>query len=122
MITRALLLLVHGSPLAASNEQVFRVAEELRRRKVYPIVEVGFLECNVPSIPEAVKLCVTQGAEHIAAVPYFLHTGSHVAEDLPAVLEQAASDHPGVEIRMSRFLGSSPHITAILSDRARDTA
>jgi sirohydrochlorin ferrochelatase len=117
----ALLVLVHGSPRAVANEPMFHVVEEVRRRNVYPIVEVGFMECNEPDIPTAIESCIAQGAEEIVAVPYFLHTGNHVADDLPTFLEEAQARHPAVAFRMSDFLGRSPRLTEILADRARTT-
>lgn len=113
----ALLVLVHGSPNPAANSEMFQVVERIRTRSIFPIVEAGFLECNAPSIPEAIDACVAQGAERILAVPYFLHTGKHVADDLPTLLEQGSARHPGVEFRLGRYLGCSERITEILSDR-----
>lgn len=117
----ALLVMVHGSPRPIANEEMFRVVEIVKRRGVYPIVEVGFMECNAPDIPEAIDACVAQGARRILAVPYFLHTGNHVADDLPALLEAAMERHPDVEFRMGRYLGALPNLTDILEDRIRET-
>ena len=116
----ALLIMVHGSPRAEANEPVYRVAEVVRQRGVYPIVEVGFLECNEPDIPSAIETCVRLGAGRLIAVPYFLHTGNHVAEDLPRILNEAGAHHPGLEIRMGGYLGMSRKVTEILGDRARE--
>jgi sirohydrochlorin ferrochelatase len=116
----ALLVMVHGSPRPAANEEMFRVVEVVKRRGVFPIVEVGFLECNAPSIPEAIDQCVAQGATRLLAVPYFLHTGTHVAEDLPALLEQGRERHPDVEFRLGDYLGRSERLTDILEARIRD--
>lgn len=118
----ALLVMVHGSPRASANAEMFRVVEELKgrpeTRERFPVVEVGFMECNEPSIPEAIDRCVTAGAERVVAVPYFLHTGTHVADDLPTLLEEAEERHPGVEFLMSDYIGLSPHLTDLLTSRA----
>ncbi len=52
-------------------------------------------------------------------MPYFLHTGTHVAEDLPALLEEGRARHPGIEFRMGDYLGRSERITEILSERTQ---
>lgn len=114
----ALLIMAHGSPHPEANEPLFRVLEILRAREAYPIVVLGFLECNKPSIPEAIQACVAQGAERVIAVPFFLHTGNHVAEDLPALLAEAQEQHPQVEFRLGGFLGKSERLTNILAARA----
>jgi sirohydrochlorin ferrochelatase len=51
-------------------------------------------------------------------VPYFLHTGTHVADDLPTLLEDAQTRHPGVEFRMGDYIGLSPRLTDLLAARA----
>ena len=114
----ALLVMVHGSPRAAANEPMYRVVELVRERGDYPVVEVGFMECNEPDIPTAIARCVGRGAERVDAVPYFLHTGTHVADDLPSLLEAAQERYPHVEFRLAEFLGRSPRVTALVARRA----
>ncbi|HLV81230.1 MAG TPA: CbiX/SirB N-terminal domain-containing protein, partial [Chthonomonadaceae bacterium] len=113
----ALLVLVHGSPHPSANADMFLVVEAIKAQGAFPIMEVGFLECNAPSIPEAIDSCAAQGAERILAVPYFLHTGKHVAGDLPTLLEQGQQRHPAIAFRMGAYLGRSAHLTDILQDR-----
>jgi sirohydrochlorin ferrochelatase len=118
----ALLVLVHGSPRPVANETMFRVVETLKARpevqERFPIVAVGFMECNEPSIPEAIDYCVAEGATSLTAVPYFLHTGTHVCDDLPTLLEEAQERHPHVEFRMADYLGLSSRLTELLMNRA----
>jgi sirohydrochlorin ferrochelatase len=98
---------------------MFRVVEVVKQRGVFPVVEVGFMECNEPDIPTAIDSCVAQGATEVIAVPYFLHTGTHVADDLPTLLEQARERHPHIEFRMGDYLGRSERLTDILQDRVQ---
>jgi sirohydrochlorin cobaltochelatase len=114
----ALIVMVHGSPKPEANEDMFRVVEVVRARNVFEIVEVGFMECNEPSIPAAIDAAIAQGATRVVAVPYFLHTGTHVADDLPTLLDEARDRHRSVEFAMGQYLGASPTLTAILADRA----
>ena len=113
----ALLVMVHGSPRESANKDMFRVVEIARARGDFKIVEVGFMECNEPSIPGAIADCIRQGADGIVAVPYFLHTGTHVADDLPTLLEEAAEQYPGVEFAIGRHIGRSDRLTVILEER-----
>ena len=117
----ALVVLVHGSPRSIANADMFRVVEAMKTRPGaarFPIVEVGFMECNEPTIPEAIDRCVAAGATRVIAVPYFLHTGTHVCNDLPTLLEEAQARYPGVKFRMGDYIGLSPCVTDILRDRA----
>ena len=114
----ALLVMVHGSPRPVANQEMYQVVEVVRQRRAFDIVEVGFMECNEPTIPDAIDACISQGASRVVAVPYFLHTGTHVADDLPTLLDEAQERHPAVAFAMGRYIGTSPRLTDILADRA----
>lgn len=116
----ALLVMVHGSPLPVANEDMYAVVDVVRERGVYPIVEVGFMEINKPLIPEAIARCVEQGAERVLAVPYFLHTGNHVTDDLPGLLEEAQEQYPVVQFLMGDYLGHDPLMMDVIAERAAE--
>lgn len=116
----ALLVMVHGSPRPIANGDMFAVVDAVRARGVYPIVEVGFMEVNEPAIPEAIARCVAQGAERVLAVPYFLHTGKHVTDDLPTLLEAAQAQYLDVQFLMGDYLGHDPLIADVIVDRVAD--
>ena len=118
----ALLVMVHGSPRPAANGPMFDVVEDFKARpdarEAFPVVRVGFMECNEPSIPDAIDACIADGADRVVAVPYFLHTGTHVCDDLPTLLRQAQARHPNTEFLMGDYLGLSPLLTDLLALRA----
>lgn len=115
---KALLVMVHGSPIGESNDDVRKVVELIRGVKTYAIVEIGFLDVNRPTIPEAIDGCVERGATEIVAVPYFLHAGRHVYVDLPDLLEEASRRHRALSIRMGDYLGREPILAGLLIERA----
>lgn len=117
---KALLVIGHGSPRPEANDDLRRVAEAVRARGVYPIVVLGFLDCNQPDIPAAVDECVAAGATSIDAVPYFLHSGKHFFIDVPEMLHAAAARHAGLVVRMGDYVGREPEIADVLRDRVRD--
>ncbi|HEX8834852.1 MAG TPA: CbiX/SirB N-terminal domain-containing protein [Abditibacteriaceae bacterium] len=116
--SHALLVMVHGSPRPESNTDMYRVVDEVRARGTFGVVEVGFMECNEPSIPDAIELCVRAGATRVTAVPYFLHTGNHVADDLPTLLEEAQEKYPDVEFLMGDYVGRDEAVLTVLRERA----
>jgi sirohydrochlorin ferrochelatase len=117
---KALLVMVHGSPRPQSNVDMYAVVDDVRARGNFPIVQVGFMECNEPDIPDAINKCVEQGATSVVAVPYFLHTGNHVADDLPTLLEAAQARYSDVEFTMGDFLGRDEAIADVVVDRVRE--
>ncbi|MFM7321107.1 MAG: sirohydrochlorin chelatase, partial [Armatimonadota bacterium] len=115
----ALLLLAHGSPRASANAALEFLAERLWETGPYPVVVVGYLECNSPSIPEAIDRCVELGATEIRAVPWFLHIGTHVAQDLPEFLDAGRERHPTVTFLLADYVGLAGRVGDLLADRAR---
>lgn len=114
---KVLLILAHGSPRPEANEDVLKVAGEVRGRNAFPFVEVGYLDCNQPDIPAAIENCVRAGATTIIAVPYFLHSGKHFLKDVPELLDEATARHPGLTILMGDYLGHEPQLVEVLMDR-----
>jgi len=96
---------------------MYEVADRLRKRRPGWIVESAFLEINSPSIPEGIDLCASRGAERIVLLPYFLHLGSHVQEDLPRFVREGSDRHPGVELILGPHLGFHPMLVEIVEER-----
>ena len=88
----------HGSRLPYSKELLVKLAEKVKERNIFPIVEIGLMEFNEPTIPQAVKKAIEQGAKKIIVVPVFLAHGIHTTRDIPRLLglideEEHEHDH-----------------------------
>jgi sirohydrochlorin cobaltochelatase len=103
-ISPSLLLMAHGTPLPAANAPLYTLAETLAGNLKLTGSCVGYLDCNTPTIPAAIDQLVAGGAKEIVALPYFLHLGRHVAEDLPALIAAAQTKHPDITIRLAHHL------------------
>ena len=75
---------------------------------------MAHLELAVPSIQEAVDLCVQEGAREIWVHPLFLGPGRHLSEDVPALVEAAASRHADVTTRITRAVGQVPDLAELI--------
>ncbi len=113
----AILLMAHGSRIPEANSAVNEIAAMVKRMSEFEIVEVSFRESHSPNIQQGIDACVSQGAERILLVPYFLYMGAHVLEDLPIELEEARLRHPGVEMAMGRHLGVHKRLAKLVLDR-----
>jgi sirohydrochlorin cobaltochelatase len=82
----ALVLVGHGSRLPYSKELLVKLAEKVKEKNIFPIVEIGMMEFNEPTIPQAVKKAIEQGAKKIIVVPVFLAHGIHTTRDIPRLL------------------------------------
>lgn len=114
--------MVHGSPRPESNRDMYAVVDIVRAQNTFDEVEVGFMERNEPDIPTAIDRLVEKGAQKVVAVPYFLHSGSHVADDLPTLLEAAQEKYPHIVFLMGDFLGHDALIAEVVAERVREVA
>lgn len=113
----AVLLMGHGSRVAEANNALYNIAEMVRTRAGFEIVEVSFREQHAPNIQAGIDRCVEKGAGRIVLYPYFLFAGAHVLEDLPAEMEAAAERYPGLEMILGEPLGVHPKLGEIVCER-----
>jgi len=114
------LLIGHGSRADGANDGMHRVAERLREQGKYDVVEVGFMIRNFPSIEDGAAICVAKGARTVLLIPYFLHTGLHMIEDLPNAVPRLEKLHPGVRFTLGQPMGSHPALADIVADRIQE--
>lgn len=117
---KAVLLIGHGSRASGANESIYRIAEIVKQETGYPIVELGFMGLNPPSIGDGFESCVAQGASKILVVPYFLHLGVHMQEDLPKMIDELKAKHPTVDLRLGNHIGFHPKLAEILIERINE--
>jgi sirohydrochlorin cobaltochelatase len=116
----ALLLLAHGSPMAEANQPLARLAERIQAAGGYTRAALSYLDCNQPTIPDAIDTLAAAGMRRIVAVPYFLQLGRHVAEDLPALIAQAQQRHPHVALTLAPHLGYDRALVEVVADRVAE--
>lgn len=114
---RGLLLMAHGTPLPAANAPLAEIAAAVARRGGFAQHAVAYLDCNTPDIPTGLAELAAAGAAQIVALPYFLHMGRHVAEDLPRLVAQTAAALPQVRIVQAQHLGYDPRLVDALAAR-----
>ncbi|MBL3526786.1 MAG: CbiX/SirB N-terminal domain-containing protein [gamma proteobacterium endosymbiont of Lamellibrachia anaximandri] len=121
-MSRALLIVAHGSRREASNEEIRRLTERVRAEAgdSYQSVSCAYLELADPSIPAGIEQCIDGGAEEVVVLPYFLSAGRHVSLDIPQEVEATQRKHPGVRIRIAPYLGGADGISAMLLDSAAE--
>ncbi len=115
-----IVLLGHGSRGDSANDGMMEVAHALKETGKYPVVEVGFMQRNFPTIEEAAKSCVMQGADTILLIPYFLHMGLHLQQDLPETVEILKRLHPNVRFAFGKPFAHHPGLVDIVMDRIEE--
>ncbi len=119
-MTRAILLVDHGSRRAAANELLGQIAERLRERTPSCVVEIAHMEIAKPSIADGIAACAAAGVDEIVVHPYFLGPGRHTSETIPELVAEAARAHTGIAIRISPPLGIHPKLVDVILDRIRE--
>lgn len=114
----ALLLIAHGSRQSGANDDLFALAEDLRRTGPYAIVTASFLELAEPTIEAAARTCAAQGAERVILLPYFLSAGVHVQRDLQDYRLRLAREFAAVEFVLAEPIGRHALLREIVLERA----
>ncbi len=114
---RAALLIAHGSRRDAANLDLVGLADALRARAIYPIVEIAYLELAEPTILDGGRACVQQGADRVFLLPYFLSAGAHVTDDLERFRRELSEQFPHVSFILCKALSLHPLLIDIVVDR-----
>lgn len=113
-MTRAILLVDHGSRRDSANDLLRELADRVRERLPDQIVEIAHMEIASPSIAHGIAACVAAGAEEVVVHPYFLGDGLHTTETIPHLVKEAARSHVGLDIRITRPLGIHPKLVDVV--------
>lgn len=116
-MSRAILLVDHGSRRDEANAVIEAIAAALRVRRPDAIVEVAHMEIAEPTLADAFARCVARGATEIAVCPYFLGPGRHTTGDIPRLVEEACDAHPGVRATIAAPLGFDERLVDVVVDR-----
>lgn len=116
----AILLFSHGSVLCGAEQNLLRLATEMRERGDAPIVEAGFLNYCEPRFDTAVERCIGQGATQITIAPYFLVEGKFVVQDLPVCIAEAKQRHPEIEFVTAGVIGFHERLVDAILESAAD--
>lgn len=112
----AVVLLGHGSRARGASQAMERVAAALRARRVERI-EVAHMELAEPSLESVLQRLRGEGVLEVVLVPYFLHDGIHLREDIPGILEGIRSRVPDLSIAMAPHLGFDDALVDVVERR-----
>ncbi len=118
---RGIILFAHGSRDPLWKLPIEAVARRITERQSGEQVACAYLELTTPDLPSVTAQMVNQGASHIRIVPMFLGVGRHAREDLPELLTQLRSTHPGVVFELQPAVGEDPRLIDQIAQIAIDT-
>lgn len=110
-----LILFAHGARAASWAGPFERLRDLVAASHVGGPVRLAYLELMAPDLPTVIGEMVAAGVARIDLFPIFLAVGSHLREDLPALLADARARHPGLEIRVHPALGESEAMLRVIA-------
>ena len=113
----AILLIGHGTRLAAGVAEFRMLADQLRQALPERACLAGFLELVEPDLPEALEQLRRQGFRHVTALPALLMAAGHVKNDIPAILNAFQAEHPEMRITFGADLGIHPNLLQVARER-----
>jgi len=113
---KAVVVLGHGSRAEGASNAMERVVELLRKRHPER-VELAYMELAEPSLTAVLGRLYADGIRQVVLVPYFLHFGIHLREDVPGILETACAELPGLEVVTAPNLGYDDALVDVVERR-----
>jgi sirohydrochlorin ferrochelatase len=117
-MSRALIIVDHGSTLEAANQMLESLAEQVQRLTT-DAVYAAHMGLAPPTIAQAFDAAVANGADSVFVFPYFLAPGRHSREDIPRMCAEAAARHPGVQWHCSGPIGLDKMLAQLIVRRVR---
>ncbi|MES2509956.1 MAG: CbiX/SirB N-terminal domain-containing protein [Pseudomonadota bacterium] len=114
----AIILFAHGSRDPKWREPIETIASSILSRAPERLVRCAYLELCAPTLPQAAAELVSRGAHRLKVFPLFLGVGKHAREDIPALLDEIRTAHPGIDIDLLPTIGESPQLIALIADLA----
>ena len=116
---KAILIVDHGSRKAEANNMLVCMSNLVQSMAGdYIIVRHAHMELADPTIAGGFKSCVDAGATHVTVFPYMLSPGKHSTGDIPRMVEEAATAHPGVKFKVTPAFGVHEKLGELILSRA----
>ncbi|MEN7972959.1 MAG: CbiX/SirB N-terminal domain-containing protein [Verrucomicrobiota bacterium] len=116
---KALLIVAHGCRIKTANDEVRHLAKHIAESSdpASLLVSSAFLELSSPQVDSAITDLIEEGATEIKVFPYFLVAGTHVANDLPRLINEAKKEYPNVQFEILPHLGALQGISTLVLEK-----
>jgi sirohydrochlorin cobaltochelatase len=112
---RGIVLFAHGSRDERWRQPVEAVAALAGQLDPGVAVRCAYLELAAPDLNGAVAELVGLGVRSIELLPLFFGVGKHLREDLPRLVEDLRTTHPGADIVLRPAVGEMPEVIETLA-------
>lgn len=113
----ALLIVGHGSRVAASNDQFQTVVAMVAHKLPETEVTFGFLELAEPFFGAELRRLAEAGHRRIKIIPYLLFMAGHAKNDFPLAVAELKQDFPDLDVSFTHPLGGDDRLHRRLAQR-----
>jgi len=117
-----LILIGHGSKMPHNRENLEKLADILRQRSKFTIIQIAFMIRDTPTIAQAIDSIAQSGVSKIVLVPAFLAPGVHTTQEIPELIDVKEKEpllkERGIKLVYGEPLGSDERIAEILEEKA----
>jgi sirohydrochlorin ferrochelatase len=117
----AVILMGHGSRVPGAGEGMEKVALLLKEKRPGMMIETCYMSELGPRFPEVLEKCIREGAGKVIVMPYFLHLGIHLREDIPAMMGAEVKKYPGLTLILGRYLGFDESLVDLVGKRLEES-
>jgi precorrin-8X/cobalt-precorrin-8 methylmutase len=117
----AIIILGHGSRMPGADEDMEKLAARMLEKLGCGIIETCSMSLRGPYFPEVFDRCVARGATRIIVLPYFLHAGVHMREDIPEMMQTKAAEFPEVKLILGKNLGYDETLVDLVIRRVEES-
>ncbi|MBO7351977.1 MAG: sirohydrochlorin cobaltochelatase, partial [Candidatus Methanomethylophilaceae archaeon] len=127
MSRKGVLILGHGSSYRY-NERIMELQQQRLKEMGFQDVYIGYNKMSEPTIEESVSQMVKDGIDEIIAIPFFIASGLHMANEMPPKLGLEKDQKDGmvtidgkqVMMHFGEPFGMDPMLTKILKEKICD--
>jgi sirohydrochlorin ferrochelatase len=109
-----LLLVGHGSRSGAGAAEMRSIAGLVRAALPGVAVDAGFLEMSDPPAGLVLDRLAAAGCRRVVVLPLVLLGAGHAKSDVPALVLEGRTRHPGVHVHLGSPLGISHDLVGLL--------
>lgn len=117
-----LVLIGHGSKLPHNRANIEKLADIMRERSSFKVVEISFMVRNTPTIPDAIDVLAKKGITKIVLIPAFLAQGVHTTQEIPELIgmkdKESHLSKRGIQLFYGEPIGADECIAVILEEKA----
>jgi sirohydrochlorin cobaltochelatase len=113
--TRGIILFAHGSRDPLWSRPIEAIAARVTALQPAAAVQCAYLELMQPDLATAVQTLASQGVLEVRVVPMFLGVGKHARQDLPALVQALAQEHPHIRLDLEPAIGEHPRVVDLMA-------